>query len=160
MRIVFEFMYRAALAIWIGSLVCFSFLVAPTLFAQLDSAIAGNVVGQILDRYARLAVACGAIAALSALGLARLDPERHAKRWAAAILAGMIVLTLYASEGIAPKARELRAAMHEPGLSEAAAAEARIAFGQVHRRSVMVHGAVLLLGASLLVLEARRTAEG
>jgi hypothetical protein len=159
MRTLFEFVNRAALALWIGGLAFFSFIVAPTLFGNLEPDAAGNLVRPILDRYARLGVACGAIGALSAIALARLDPERRGRRWAAGILAGMIVCTLYASEVIAPQAHELRVAMHAPGLSETAAAERRAAFGRAHRRSVMVHGAVLLGGLILLASEARRAAE-
>jgi uncharacterized membrane protein len=155
MHVFLELIRRLALAIWIGSLVMLSFIVAPTLFRELPPESAGTAVGAILSGYARLGVACGAIAAVISLLLARRAADGTTYRVAAAMLALMIILTLYASEVIAPVAHDLRAEMHAPGLTAEEAASRRAAFGAVHRRSVLVHGLVLALGIVLLAYEAR-----
>src|SRR4030095_4883315 len=113
---------------------------------SLEPAIAGQVAGAILGQYGNLAVACGALAVLSAIGLARLDPERPGRRRNALIVTAMIILTLYSGHVIAPATHELRTAMHEPGLSESVAAERRAAFDRMHQRGVVVAGGVLVLG--------------
>jgi len=159
MRTLLELVYRLALAVWIGSLACFSFLVAPTLFRSLEPTAAGEVAGAILTKYGHLAVACGALAALSAIGLARLDPERPGRRRNALIVTAMIILTIYSGQVIAPATHELRLAMHESGLSESAAAERRQAFDRMHQRAMMVAGAVLLLGGVLFALDAHAAAQ-
>lgn len=159
MRTLFELVYRLALALWIGSLAFFSFVVAPILFRSLEPAAAGEVAGAILTRYGHLAVACGALAALAAIALARLDPERSGRRRNALIVTAMIILTVYAGQVIAPATHELRLAMHEPGLSRSATADRRAAFDRMHRRAVVVAGGVLLLGGVLFAVEARAAAQ-
>jgi hypothetical protein len=160
MRSVLEFIYLAAIAVWFGSLVFFSFFVVPTLFQALPPATAGDVVGAIFPLYSRLGVACGALAAVSAIALARKRQEEGVggRRFVAVVLAFMLVLTIYAGEWIAPRAAELRAAMNAPGLAAADATGRREAFMAVHRRSVAVNGAVLLLAAGLLFASARDAA--
>ena len=160
MRTVLEFAYLAAIAVWLGSLVFFSFVVAPTLFRTLEPQLAGDAVGAIFPLYARLGVACGALAAVSAIALARRRKEEGVggRRLVAVILALMLVLTIYAGEAIAPRAAELRTAMNAPGLDVATATARREAFMAAHRRSVAVNGAVLLLAAGLLFASARDAA--
>jgi hypothetical protein len=67
----------------------------------------------------------------------------------------MVVLTLYASEVVAPRAADLRARMNTPDLDLEERTAGREAFAAVHGRSVALNGAVLLLGALLLVVKAR-----
>jgi len=159
MRTLLEFVYRTALAVWIGSLAFFSFVVAPALFRGLEPATAGEVAGTILTRYGNLAVGCGTLAALASIGLARLDLERPHRRRNAFLVVAMIILTIYSGQVISPAAHELRTAMHEPGLSESATAERRADFDRMHQRAVVVAGAVLLLGCVLLALDARAAAQ-
>lgn len=160
MRSVLEFIYLAAIAAWFGNLVFISFFVAPTLFRELEPATAGDAVSAIFPLYSRLGVACGALAAVSAIALARKREEEGVggRRLVAVVLAFMLVLTIYAGEVIAPRAGELRAAMNAPGLAAVDAASRRDAFMAVHRRSVAVNGAVLLLAAGLLFASARDAA--
>ena len=160
MRTVLVFIYLAAIAVWLGSLVFFSFIVAPSLFRALPADMAGDGVSAIFPLYSRLGVACGALAALSAIGLARMRQEEGVGngRLAAVILALMIVLTIYGGEFIAPEAAERRVAMREPGLSAEQEEGRRAAFMAIHRRSVAVNGAVLLLAAGLLAARARDAA--
>jgi len=160
MRTLLEFIYLASLAIWLGSLVFFSFVVAPTLFRTCEPQVAGDAVSAIFPLYSRLGVACGALAAVCAIALARRRDEGTVtgRRLIAAVLTLMIVLTVYSGEAIAPRAAELRTAMNAPGLDVDTAAARRAAFMAMHRRSVAVNGAVLLLAAGLLVASARDAA--
>jgi len=160
MRTVLEFVYLVAIAVWLGSLVFFSFFVAPTLFRTLEPRLAGDAVSAIFPLYSRLGVACGALAAVSAIALARKREEEGigGRRFVAVLLALMLVLTIYAGEAIAPRAAELRAAMNAPDLDAAMATARREAFMAVHRRSVAVNGTVLLLAAALLFASARDAA--
>ncbi len=160
MRSVLEFVYLAALAVWLGSLVFFSFIVAPALFRTLPPAAAGDAVAAIFPLYAHLGVACGALAAVSAIGLARARREEGVGGWrlVAVVLALMIVLTIYGGNVVAPRAAELRAAMNARHLTTEETAARRGAFMAVHRRSVVVNGLVLLLAAGLLAASARDAA--
>jgi putative copper export protein len=159
MRGVLEFIHLAAVSVWVGSLVFFSFVAAPALFRHLSPEAAGEAVSHIFPLYYRLGAICGAAGALSALALARRLPAAAGRfRLKAGALVLMVILTLYASERVAPRAGALRAAMHAPALEGGERAARRAAFAAEHRKSVGLNGAVLLLGAGLLVLGARDAA--
>src|SRR5262249_24031406 len=59
------------LALWVGEVVCSSFVVAPAVFGVLGAARAGDVVGGIFPRYYALGTPAGAVALACALVLAR-----------------------------------------------------------------------------------------
>jgi hypothetical protein len=53
----------AALGIWLGTILFFSFVGAPRLFRALDEAAAGRAVNAIFPRYYTLGIGLGAVAA-------------------------------------------------------------------------------------------------
>ena len=46
-----NFIYLLSLVCWIGSIIFFSFFVAPVVFKNLEREIAGDLVGSIFPRY-------------------------------------------------------------------------------------------------------------
>lgn len=63
----------AALGVWLGSIVFFSFVAAPRVFAVLDRDRAGSVVNDVFPRYYAFGLALGAVALLAALARGVLD---------------------------------------------------------------------------------------
>jgi len=47
--------------VWVGALWSIGYVVAPTLFAQLDSQTAGRIAGELFTIVAWLSMACGAL---------------------------------------------------------------------------------------------------
>ena len=145
-----RFLYLLALALWVGEIVCFSFVVAPAVFGVLGPARAGDVVGAIFPRYYALGTAAGAVALACALVLARRAPATGP--WAGAVLALALGLaaTLWAGRVVHPRAQRLRDALQARG--EAPAGDQ--AFRRAHRTAVALNGVTLLAGLVGLGLSA------
>jgi uncharacterized membrane protein len=139
-----------ALVVWLGAVVFFSFVVAPSVFGVLPPETAGQVVGTIFPRYYCLGAGAGTVALLAALVLrARASATRP---WSATsvMLASMLLATLYAGRVVQPRAQALRPRLHdsvvEPGI--------RAEFDRLHRQAVRLNGAVLLLGLATVCVAA------
>ncbi len=150
MRII----HLLALGLWIGSVVFFSLIVAPTLFGTLGKEAAGRAVSVIFPRYYAFGGACGAFALLSGLllGLKRGS-------WGRLLVLELVLLALmtgiavYAGRVLLPQASEARAAL--AGAQETPAyGEAQARFDALHRRSVLLNGTVLLMGVAAFALAA------
>jgi len=143
-------LYLLALALWVGEIACFSFVVAPAVFGVLGAARAGDVVGAIFPRYYALGTAAGAVALACALVLARRATA--AGWWTGTVVALALGLaaTLWAGRVVHPRAQRLRVALQARG--EAPAADP--AFRRAHRTAVALNGVALLAGLVGLGLSA------
>ncbi len=157
MAALLRFAHLLALGVWIGSVVFFSFVVAPSLFAALPRDAAGRAVSAIFPRYYAFGCACGALALLSGLllGALRLAPWR-ALAAELILLALMIGVVVYAGRVVLPRASEARQALALAPEGKAGSTAARERFDLLHRRSVLLNGTVLLLGLAALALAAVR----
>lgn len=146
-----KFVYLLALVVWVGEIVFFSFVGAPSIFRTLEAPEAGRVVGAIFPIYYRIGYVCGA--ALLGAGAVLIGQVAQRGLWIFGTLlsAAMLAATLYAGIWIQPRAAELRPQLRDP---EQAAA-ARPEFDRLHSRAVQLNGAVLLGGLVLTVLAAR-----
>ena len=135
-------LYLLALALWVGEVACFSFVVAPAVFGVLGEARAGDVVGAIFPRYYALGTAAGAVALACSVVLARRATA--AAWWTGAVVALALGLaaTLWAGRVVHPRAQRLRVALHAHG--EAPSADP--AFRRAHRTAVALNGVALLAG--------------
>jgi hypothetical protein len=141
------FIYLLAIACWLGSVVFFSFFVAPVVFTVLARADAGKVVSVIFPRYYILGYAAGGVAFAIAIYL--LMANRGARGWwLGAVLAIGIALgcTLYAGTVVRPRVDAIRSVSEEANPDPAIKAE----FDGLHHLSVMLNGAVLLLDLAAL----------
>ena len=127
--------YLTALAIWVGGMVAFAFLFAPTLTATLSRDDAGRVIAAFLPRF-RTAVAVCILVVLLASGARYLFWEPlnpwMLGRWAA--LAAMIGLAAYDFTVLAPR------------LAAAKAAGDGVAFARMLGTATRTMGATLALG--------------
>src|SRR5512146_1314282 len=115
---VVRFLTLLALGCWIGSIVFFSFVVAPSVFRLLGPAAGGPVVGAIFPHYYALGLvgAALAVAGLSVLGrIAR----RRAWRVAAVAAAVGLLATAWAGGVVYPRAQRLRLAAERASRSAA-----------------------------------------
>jgi len=135
-----------ALLCWLGGIIFFSFFTAPMVFTRLPIVEAGKVISAIFPRYYALGYIAGIISL--ALGI-YFTSMRHSRIWwAAATLAIAIALaiTLYAGMIIRPRVDSIRTVAEETTPDPARKAE----FDHLHRLSVMLNGAVLLLNLAAL----------
>lgn len=142
-----KWLHLVALGVWLGSIVFFSFAVAPQVFSVLPRADAGRVVSAIFPTYYYVGYGCGFVLLLTALllrGAASIRTctrSRTPRRWtiSAAVAALVLAMTLYAGFVVQPRAHALRAALQDSGDVPPSQAE----FDQLHRRAVQLNGSVL-----------------
>jgi uncharacterized membrane protein len=154
-----RYLMLLSLVIWIGGLIFFAFVLAPTVFAVLPTRqLAGNVVNRSLGIMHWMAIACGSVFAVASMIDARIV-SGVANPFAARnlLIYAMIILTLVGMFGIASRMLVLRQQM---GVIDNVPQDdaRRVEFNRLHAWSERVEGSVLALGLVLLYLTARRMA--
>jgi hypothetical protein len=146
-----------ALMVWIGGIIFFSFVEAPTLFTILPTTrMAGDVVSASLGRLHWIGLIAGAIFLTCSL---LYDQIKHGKPRALAasniFVLLMLLLTAYAQFSVTPRMRDLRAEMQSAS-ALAPNDPRRMEFDRLHAWSTRVEGTVLFLGLGVVALTARR----
>ena len=152
-----RYLMLLSLVVWIGGLIFFAFVLAPTVFAVLPTRqLAGNVVARSLGILHWMAISCGVVFAITSMidsrvvnGVAQPFALRNL------VVYAMIILTLVGTFGLASRMLELRQQMgvvddlpHDNPL--------RVEFNRLHVWSTRIESSVLVLGLALLYLTARR----
>jgi uncharacterized membrane protein len=153
-----RFLMLLSLIVWIGGLIFFAFVLAPTAFSVLPTThLAGNVVGRTLSKLHWIAIFSGIIFLISSLLYSRLvDGTPHIFAARNILVCLMLALTLISQFGIIPRMDTLRASLGE--VSAAAIDNPdRIRFDALHVWSTRVEAAVLLLGLVVVYLTARNS---
>jgi len=148
-----RFLMFLSLVCWIGGLIFFAFVLAPTAFQVLPSThLAGNVVGRALSKLHWIAIISGIVFLFSSLLYSRLtDGTAHLFAGRHLLLCLMLALTLLSQFWIMPHMDKLRASLGEVN-SVPVDNPARVQFDALHVWSTRVEGAVLLLGLVLVYL--------
>ena len=154
-----KFLMLISLVCWIGGLIFFAFVLAPTAFnipAVLPNThFAGNVVGRALSKMHWIAIISGIVFLASSLLYSRLnDGTPHIFTAKHVLLCLMLALTLVSQFGIMPRMDVLRASLGDVQAAPIDNPE-RIQFDALHVWSTRVEGAVLLLGLIVVYLTAR-----
>jgi uncharacterized membrane protein len=154
-----RFLMLLSLILWIGGLIFFAFVLAPTAFTIPDvlpnTHLAGNVVGRALGKLHWIGLISGVVFLITSLlysrftdGTAHLFATRHL------LLCLMLALTLISQFGIIPRMDVLRASLGDVRSAPIDNPE-RIQFDALHVWSTRVEGAVLLLGLAVVYVTAR-----
>jgi uncharacterized membrane protein len=142
-----RFLMLLSMVVWIGGLVFFAFVLAPTAFQVLPNThLAGNVVGRALGKLHWLAIVSGIVFLMSSMLYSRVtqgSPHVFAARHVLIVV--MLALTLFSQYWIISRMDKLRATisdfaavpLHDP---------IRMQFDTLHAWSTRVEGAVLVLG--------------
>jgi uncharacterized membrane protein len=149
-----KWLYLLTLAVWIGSIVFFSFAVAPTVFKTLKPEDAATLIRRIFSKYYLIGIACAAVG-IVCVGL--LLADRSFGKWPAILtlllLAGMGGTDLWLRQGVMPHMnhlRDQRAAVESSGKPPDEELERE--WKALHRLSVQLNGAVLFCGLVLVFL--------
>lgn len=148
-----------SLVVWIGGIIFFAFVVAPTVFKPgiLPShQLAGNVVNRSLSMLHGMAIGCGIVFAVtSMINSAVVDGSAQPFAPRNLLIYAMIILTLVSMFGVGARMQVLRQQMVM--IDEVPQDDARrVEFNRLHIWSTRLEGAVLILGLALLYLTARR----
>lgn len=150
-----RFVMFLSLVVWIGGLIFFAFVLAPTAFQVLPNThLAGNVVGRALGKLHWIAIVSGIIFLLTSLVYSRLsEGTTHVFAMRHVLLCLMLALTLFSQFWIIPRMDTLRAQVGDFA-SVPLNNPQRIQFDALHVWSTRVEGAVLLLGLVAVYLTA------
>ncbi|GGE68031.1 DUF4149 domain-containing protein [Massilia psychrophila] len=133
-------------ALWAGSLWTIGYVVAPTLFLNLnDNVQAGTMVGFLLRSQAWLSIGC-AIILYALVKLSKIEPAQ--KRTLSLMIVAMLACALVIYVGLQPAMASLKEAAGAAGLG--GTPEGR-RFGILHGVSQMVYLVESVLGGALLV---------
>lgn len=146
-----------SLVAWIGGLIFFAFVLAPTVFAPgvlPNTHLAGNVVGRALGKLHWIAIFSGLIFLASSLLYSRMtDGTAHVFAMRHVLICLMLGLTLLSQFWIIPRMDVLRATVSDFA-TVPIDNPARVQFDALHVWSTRVEGAVLLLGLVAVYLTA------
>ena len=146
-----------ALIVWLGGLVFFAFVLAPTVFSPAvverahGLALPGAIVGSALGQMHWIGLVCGVL--FSVCVLAHGLRGRMAKAELLAIVL-MLLLTAFSQFSILPR---MEADRRQVGEIDSVPADnpVRMRFDALHQLSERVEGLVMLCGIGLVVLVAR-----
>ncbi|HUI85458.1 MAG TPA: DUF4149 domain-containing protein [Candidatus Binatia bacterium] len=156
---IVRYLMLLSLVIWIGGIIFFAFVLAPTVFhpdVLPTRQLAGNVVSRSLGILHWMAIGCGVVFVATSMTDSRIVGGRaHPLAVRNVLVYVMLILTLVSMFGIAPKMQALRQQMvaiddvpHDD--------PRRVEFNRLHVWSTRIEGSVLVLGLALLYLAARR----
>lgn len=156
MNSVLKFLQVFALGTWVGSIIYFSFVAAPGAFATLkDRDQAGALVGYSLSRLHLLGMVAGVVYIVAGFVLVR--SMKDLVQPAVIGVALMILLTIISQAKVTSRMFELRTQMVSV---EATSADnpLRVEFDHLHRISVRLEVAVLVIGIAALFCTVRNPA--
>ena len=151
MYALMKWLYLMALIMWLGGVVFFSFVVAPSVFRTFDAPMGGRIVGAIFPTYYRLGYVCGATLLVASVVFAAAGSARGWWGASALVAAVMLGATLYAGLVIQPRAAALRPQIHDTAAPQSVKDE----FDRLHRLAVKLNGAVLVCGIVISVITTR-----
>src|SRR5262249_35088508 len=138
-----------AIAVWLGAMGFFAFIVAPAAFGALERDAAGRFVSAVFPRYYGIGLALGLVAAFG-LGVRWRGALWRGLAWArGALVLLMLALPLSAGAVVLPAAPAAREAARAAGGDPAAA----MGFARLHRLSSILNVIVMLSGILVVVIE-------
>ena len=151
MAAFFGFLFLSALAVWVGSIVFFSFVAAPSVYGAVPEQAAVRAMVPMARAYLRIGWICGALAMASALFLPPVGGLYSTTRLV--LVAVMFLLALYLVFGPGGRVREAAAAVESAG-DEDLPKDALAAFGEFEETTKTLNGALLLLGLVVVFITA------
>ncbi len=150
-----RFLMLLARVIWLGGILFFGAVLAPTLFSTLPKReMAGAVVTKALAALHWIGIASGIVFLVCALAAPHFGGV--ALGWRSWLVVAMLALTLVSQFGVSRRMVALRKDMVEID-SVAPEDPRRVEFNQLHRYSTALEQGVLLLGLVVLWGVARPT---
>jgi hypothetical protein len=151
-----------SIVVWVGGLIALGAIAAPAVFDVVAARqvpdgrlVSGAIFGEILNRFHRVAYACGVVLPVSLITRAVLGPRprRFALRLAIAVL--MLGATAYSGLVLTPRIEALQRSV---GIAPSSLPEGdprRVEFGRLHGMSSGIELVPVLGGLLLLVFEMR-----
>jgi hypothetical protein len=151
----FRFLMLLSLVVWVGGIIFFSFVVAPTVFTVLPTRhLAGAVVTRSLSALHWMAIVAGVVFLALSFIVARRGIAGREVTLRHIFVVVMLALTLTSEFGVSPRMTALRTGMGEID-SVAQSDPRRVEFNRLHRWSTWLESGVLLLGLATIFIVSR-----
>jgi len=149
MKALAVFGYNLVLALWVGGIVLFTFVVTPLIFRGFDRDMAGEIVGKVIPSYFRYNLVLS-LAALGILVALWGGWSPWVRRSCLLLLLAAVAVNAYINFGLYPKIgaikREVATFREDPD------AAPRKAFRRLHAVSASLNLVLLADGVLLLLL--------
>ncbi len=154
---ILRYLMLLSLVCWLGGLIFFSFVVAPTAFAVLPTRhMAGAVVARSLGTLHWIGIISGLVFLITSMIYARLNTgDAHPFAARHVLIVVMLVFTCVSQFGISPKMHAIRTAVGEID-NVPIDNPARVQFNALHVWSTRLEGGVFLLGLIVAYLTAQQ----
>jgi uncharacterized membrane protein len=151
-----RYLMLLSLVAWIGGLIFFSFVVAPTAFGVLPTRhLAGLVVARSLSSLHWIGIISGVVFLLSSMLYSRLNTgSAHVLAPRHVLIIVMLLLTCVSQFGVSPRMHAIRTSVGEID-NVPADNPARVEFNSLHVWSTRLEGTVFLLGLVAAYLTAQ-----
>jgi len=140
MSAVVQFLYTLVLALWVGGISLFTFIVTPVIFRSLGRDIAGEVVGKLFPGYFLYTFLLSILALILFL-VSQPSPSKSAQA---------IIINLFVSFKLHPEIKMIKQEI--PSFETAQDSPIRKRFRQLHGVSATLNLILLADGVALLVL--------
>ncbi len=149
-----------SMTVWVGGLIFFAFVLAPTAFQVLTVHDAGLVVGAALRVFDVVSMSWGILFLIATFTIVRQLPRGFCRfcRIQFVVAFVMLLATLFIHWGILPHMEEDQRSAGGDIASVAESDPARVHFNALHALSEGVEGVVLVLGLGVLFLLSREMA--
>lgn len=152
MKKVLQFFQAILLVMWLGGMIFFSFIVAPSAFKVLPTRqLAGSLVAEILQKSNFISYVVLVLFILLCLLTRILQKQKWSapQRFLVLLASVALVISLYSKFGVEPRLHTLRI---ETGAIDARAVDdpLRREFDRLHQRSVTLFGINLSVGLLML----------
>lgn len=151
MMTLIRFLHLLSLVAWMGGIMFFSFIAAPSIFKVLPRETAGDVVGDIFPKYWLMGYVCSITALATVMILSYL--ERTYPWIRIGLLVLMTGIVFYSGLVIGANARDVKAqirTIEDQTRKEILKAE----FKRLHLRSAILNSITLALGLIVLLITA------
>lgn len=166
MKTLVHLLRLLAMVVWVGGIVFFAFVLAPTVFSPAlvermhGVAVPGAIVGSALAKLDWMGMGCGLVFGVATMLVFRGAARAVRGRYEIEMLlcAVMLAATAYLQWNVIPAMENDRVSVGGDIAAAPAESPARQHFERLHVRSVRVESLVMLCGLAVVVLMGRELA--
>ena len=149
MSAMVQCLYNLVLALWVGGISLFTFIVTPVIFRSFGRDVAGEVVGKLFPGYFLYTLLLSILALILFLA-SRPSLRKSAHTWSLLLIAVAIIINTFVYFKLHPEIKKIKQEI----LSFEAAQESplRKRFGQLHGVSATLNVILLADGVALLAI--------
>jgi hypothetical protein len=145
-----QFLYNLVLALWVGGISLFTFIITPVIFRSFGRDMAGEVVGKLFPGYFLYTLLLSVLALILFLA-SRPSLRKAAYTWSMLLIASAIMINIFVSFKLHPEIKKIKEEIRS--FEAAQDSPLRKSFGQLHGVSatlnlILLADGIVLLGIS------------